>query len=188
MKLVKIFKLLSLIFLLMGLLLFFKPAYFYAKSYFVKFILSGNWEHYKNKGFINNNLFDVIPSGKIIIPEIGLENIVLEGASQSTLAYGLGLFDNDVAIHQSRYNVVISGHRDTHFNKLKNIKIGQSIVLEHVEGKSEYVVNDIFLVDPTEISFLDKNNLNTLTLITCYPFNYIGDAPLRMIVIGKLIL
>ena len=127
--------------------------------------------------FIKNNLFDIIPSGKITIPEIGLENIVLEGADQRTLAYGLGLFDNDVDIHQKRYNIVISGHRDTHFKKLKNIRKGDKIVLEHTEGKSEYIVDDIILIDPTEIRFLEKNNFNRLTLITWFARKNSGDVP-----------
>ena len=46
--------------------------------------------------------------------------------------------------------------------------------------------SDIVLVEPSEITYLEKNNFNTLTLITCFPFNYVGNAPLRMIVIGKL--
>ena len=187
MKLVKIFRLLSLLFLLIGLLLFIKPTYFYVKSYIVQFILNADWNYYKDNGTIKNNFLNVIPSGKIIIPKIELENIVLKGSDQNTLSYGLGLVENGVAVHQNRYNIVISGHRDTHFNKLKNIKKGYRIILEHIEGKSEYIVDNIILVDPFEIQFLEKNNFNTLTLVTCYPFNYVGDAPLRMIVIGKLI-
>ena len=81
---------------------------------------------------------------------------------------------------------MISGHRDTQFNKLKSVNKGHRIILEHIEGKSEYIVDNIILVDPSEITYLEKNNFNTLTLITCYPFNYVGAAPLRMIVVGKL--
>ena len=186
MKLVKIFRLLSLLFLLTGLLLFVKPTYFYIKSYLVQFILNENWNYYKDNGVIKNNFLDVILSGKIIIPEIGLDNIVLKGADQNTLSYGLGLVDNGVAIHEDRYNIVISGHRDTQFNKLKSVNKGHRIILEHIEGKTEYIVENIVLVDPSEITYLEKNNFNTLTLITCYPFNYVGAAPLRMIVVGKL--
>jgi len=186
MKLIKIFRLLSLLFLLIGLLLFVKPAYFYVKSYLVQIILNENWDYYKDNGIVKYNFLDVIISGKIIIPEIGLDNIVLKGADQNTLSYGLGLVDNDVNLYQNKYNIVISGHRDTHFNKLKSINKGDKVILEHIEGKSEYIVDDIVLVDPSEIEYLEKNKFNMLTLITCYPFNYIGDAPLRMIVIGKL--
>jgi len=186
MKLVKIFRHLSLLFLLIGLLLFVKPTYFYLKSYFVEFILNKNWDYYKDNGIIKNNFLDVVPSGKIIISKIGIDNIILKGGDRNTLSYGLGLVDNGVDLHQNKYNIVIAGHRDTHFNKLKSVNKGDSIVIEHIEGKSEYIVSDIVLVEPSEITYLEKNNFNTLTLITCFPFNYVGNAPLRMIVIGKL--
>ena len=187
MQLIKIFRFISVLFLLIGLLLFIKPAYFYIKSYLVQIVLDENWDYYKDNGILKNNFLDVVISGKIIIPKIGIDNIVLKGADQNTLSYGLGLLDNGVSLYQNKYNIVISGHRDTHFKKLESVKKGHRIILEHIEGKSEYIVDDIILVNPSEIEYLEKNKFNMLTLITCYPFNYIGDAPLRMIVIGKLI-
>ena len=59
----------------------------------------------------------------IIISKIGIDNIILKGGDQNTLSYGLGLVDNGVDLHQNKYNIVIAGHRDTHFNKLKSVNI-----------------------------------------------------------------
>ena len=123
-----------------------------------------------------------------MIPDIGLSSIVLDGANERTLSYGLGQVKNGSEIHENRHNIVISGHRDSHFRKLRDIRVGDKIVIEHIEGESKYVVDDIFLADPSEIEYIDKGRDQSLTLITCYPFDApIAGGPLRYIVTAKLI-
>ena len=188
MKRSRIFRLFALAILFTGILFTFKPIYFYVRLYLSEIILQNQWDEIKKGTKLKNNFLNLIPIGRIIIPGVNLDTIILDGSDERILSYGLGKVSNGSKIHEKRNNIVISGHRDTHFKKLKAINIGDKIILEHLEGESKYAVNDIFLVDPDEISYIEKNKNNTLTLITCFPFNYIGAAPLRMIVVGKLIL
>ena len=188
MKQSRIFRLFAFALLFSGILFTSKPIYFYVRLYLSEIILMNHWNEIKKGDKIKNNFLNLIPIGRIIIPDVNLDTIVLDGSDERILSYGLGKVQNGSKIHEKRNNIVISGHRDTHFKKLKAINIGDKITLEHLEGESKYAVDDIFLVDPDETNYIEKNKNNTLTLITCFPFDYIGSAPLRMIVVGKIIL
>jgi sortase A len=79
-------------------------------------------------------------------------------------------------------NSAIAAHRDRHFRPLKNIRVGDEVRMRTTRGDITYRVRNIKVVTPDDLSVLRPQAADTLTLITCYPFNYIGSAPKRYIV------
>ena len=79
-------------------------------------------------------------------------------------------------------NAAFAGHRDTFFRGLRNVRGGDRIVVTTPDGIFTYIVRDTRVVRPTDLTALDPTSQPTLTLVTCYPFDYIGLAPKRFIV------
>ena len=79
-------------------------------------------------------------------------------------------------------NLGIAGHRDSFFRPLKDIEVGDTLELETFDGTEAYRVSSIEIVDPTALHVLGPSNTRTVTLVTCYPFYYVGNAPQRFIV------
>lgn len=180
-------KLIAVIFFLVGAILIIRPSYYYINGYCVKYILNNVWCNYKKN---NSKLIEILnlkPIGRLIIEDINLNCIIIENINDRTLHYGLGKLSDGVKLYQSNKNIIIAGHRDSYFNKLKKINLGDEIILEHIEGKSKYLVELIKIVNPNNVECLSDYNFNKITLITCYPFQYIGSAPLRYVVQGKFI-
>lgn len=129
---------------------------------------------------------DTWPISRLDVPGLGIDRIVLAGASGSSLAFGPGhLFGSPLPGQQG--NTVIAGHRDTHFRFLKDIQPGELIQLQSVGGKMiVYEVSETIIVDEKQAEYLANTSENTLTLITCYPFDAIRPGgPLRYLVIAK---
>ena len=129
---------------------------------------------------------DTWPISRLDVPGLGIDRIVLAGASGSSLAFGPGhLFGSSLPGQQG--NTVIAGHRDTHFRFLKDIQRGELIQLQSLTGKMiQYKVSEIIIVDEKQTEYLANTSENTLTLITCYPFDAIRPGgPLRYLVIAK---
>jgi len=119
--------------------------------------------------------------GQIEIPNIGLKAVILEGASRKTLAAAVGHVPG-TALPGSKGNVALAGHRDTFFRGLQDIRPGDRIQVVTLEGSFEYRVQDCHVVGPRDTSVLQDTPEPALTLITCYPFHYVGPAPERFIV------
>ena len=83
-------------------------------------------------------------------------------------------------------NIAVAAHRDGFFRGLKDIKIGDQIELTTLEGQQTFVVSKLDIVDPFQVSVLDPTDEPVLTLITCYPFYFVGSAPERFIVRATL--
>ncbi len=126
--------------------------------------------------------------GRIDIPRLDLSAVVFEGTSDSTLERGVGHMSGSAAPGQ-RGNLVLAGHRDTFFRELRNIRRGDEVNILGPQGEFEYQVESTAIVEPDQTEVLKPSKDATLTLITCYPFHYIGSAPERFIVraikIGK---
>ena len=84
-------------------------------------------------------------------------------------------------------NIAIAGHRDGFFRKLKDVEAGMSISLLSASGRQEYEVSSLKVVDPLDVSVLSPEGDPRITLITCYPFYYVGPAPDRFIVTARLV-
>ena len=123
--------------------------------------------------------------GRVAIPRLGLSDIVFEGTDEAVLHRGVGHLTGSALPGQGRGNVVLAGHRDSFFRDLRNIRQGDFIDVTTAFGTRRYAVESTKVVDPTEISVEAPTPTPTLTLITCYPFNYIGNAPQRFIIRGE---
>jgi sortase A len=119
--------------------------------------------------------------GLLEIPRLGLSTPILSGEDEQTLKLGAGHL-RDTPSPWEEGNSAVAGHRDGVFRPLRNIRVGDRIVLKTRKGNLAYVVADTFVVTPDNLSVLDPTETSVLTLITCYPFNYVGPAPKRFIV------
>ena len=121
------------------------------------------------------------PIGSIEIPRLGLSSLVLEGDDAAALLLGVGhLSDTPLPWHHG--NTVLAAHRDTFFRPLAHIRKGDVIRFSTADAALEYVVKELKVVEPTAVEVLEPTSAATLTLITCFPFDYIGPAPQRFIV------
>jgi sortase A len=119
--------------------------------------------------------------GRIDIPRLDLSAVVFEGTSDDTLARGVGHWRGSAGPGE-RGNLVLAGHRDTFFRELRNIREGDAVNIMGPQGEFEYQVESTAIVEPDQTEVLKPSDDATLTLITCYPFRYIGNAPERFIV------
>lgn len=121
------------------------------------------------------------PLAVLRISRIHVEAPVLEGSDDITLNRGVGHIKGTAYFGQNG-NIGIAGHRDGFFRGLKDIKIGDHIDLEEPGRHETYVVDHLEIVDPSNVRVLRSGSKPSLTLVTCYPFYYIGSAPQRFIV------
>jgi sortase A len=121
------------------------------------------------------------PLAVLRIPSIRLEVPVLEGTGRVTLDRGVGHIERTARPGEDG-NSGIAGHRDGFFRGLKDIGPGDAIELETLRGREAYRVDRIWIVDPTDVSVLEPTPTRSLTLVTCYPFYFVGSAPQRYIV------
>jgi sortase A len=121
------------------------------------------------------------PIAVLRIPKLRLEVPVLEGTDDLSLNRGVGWIDG-TARPGERGNLGIAGHRDGFFRGLKDIGTGDTMTLETLAGSEDYVVDGIRIVNPEDTFVLDATAEPVLTLVTCYPFYFVGDAPQRYIV------
>jgi sortase A len=118
-------------------------------------------------------------------PVIGLSATVLEGADDKTLMRAAGHVE-ETAFPGDAGNTVIAGHRDTVFRPVRNLHVGDALVLTTSEYVYRYRITATRIVDPDEVDVLEPTNHRALTLVTCYPFTFIGRAPRRFIVRADL--
>lgn len=121
---------------------------------------------------------------KLSIPRIGLEDIVLEGASQRSLLLGPAHLTG-TAEPGTVGNAVIAGHRDTFFRSIHTLRYGDDVYVLRGGHVFHYRVRARKIVEPGDLAVLHSTPDSQLTLITCYPTHAIGPAPLRLVVIAK---
>jgi sortase A len=122
---------------------------------------------------------DVI--GEIQVPRLGLSVMVVQGVSPASLRRAVGHL-SDSALPGEWGNVALAGHRDTFFRPLSDIRLGDEIRFQTADHSFEYVVESIEVVAPTDIRVLEPSTGHDLTLLTCFPFHYVGPAPERFVV------
>jgi sortase A len=119
--------------------------------------------------------------GRLEIPRLSLSAIVVEGIDRTTLRRGIGHIPG-TALPGEAGNVGLSGHRDTFFRPLKDLRIQDEIRFSTLKGDFSYQVESLTVVGPGDVGVLAPSGENVLTLVTCYPFFYIGAAPQRFVV------
>jgi sortase A len=121
------------------------------------------------------------PLGRIEISSVGLTAMVLEGADEGTLRRAVGHI-RGTPLPGQQGNVALAGHRDTFFRGLRKIRVNDEITLTTLSGSYRYRVDSTKVVKPEETEVLEDDGDDILTLVTCYPFNFVGLAPSRFIV------
>lgn len=119
--------------------------------------------------------------GRIEIPRLQVSAMVREGVDNRTLRRAVGHVPG-TAIPGDEGNVALAAHRDTFFRGLRDVKKNDHIVVETLDARYEYEVDSLRIVKPKDVSVLKPTKNPTLTLVTCYPFYYVGSAPDRFIV------
>lgn len=119
--------------------------------------------------------------GRLEVPRLHLSVMVIEGDDDATLARAAGHLP-DTALPWETGNAVIAGHRDTFFRPLKNVRAGDEIRVTTARGTFDYHVTSTEIVAPSDVSVLAPSPTPSLTLVTCYPFVYVGRAPRRFII------
>lgn len=123
--------------------------------------------------------------GTITIPSIHKTSNIFEGTDTASLAKGVGHFVQSV-MPGATDNSVLAGHRDTVFAHLGQVKIGSTVLVTTQQGNFSYLVTKIRIVGKDDRTVIVPTPIATLTLSTCYPFIFFGDAPKRYIVVAEL--
>ncbi|RZT22670.1 MULTISPECIES: class D sortase [Fictibacillus] len=123
--------------------------------------------------------------GKLIIPKLGASLPIVHGTDEKELEKGVGHFSKSVLPGEDD-NSILSGHRDTVFRKLGEVGKGDLLVVETKAGKFTYKVKNVRIVDKDDRTVIVPKPRATLTVSTCYPFDYIGDSPERYILVAHL--
>jgi LPXTG-site transpeptidase (sortase) family protein len=124
--------------------------------------------------------------GRLEAPSVKMSTAVLEGSDDATLSRGAGHIE-DTPYPGEAGNVGIAGHRDTVFRPLRNIHVGDALDLTTTDRVYRYKISKTLIVGPDDVYVLDPTKSPTLTLVTCYPFEYVGHAPRRFIVQAELV-
>jgi sortase A len=121
-----------------------------------------------------------IPEAVLRIPSLKLVVPVFEGTSEENLNRGAGRIEGTAHIGESG-NIGIAAHRDGFFRVLKDVRVGDVLQLERLDAMETYRIVATSIVDPSDVSVLSATP-NAVTLVTCYPFYFVGSAPQRFIV------
>jgi sortase A len=143
------------------------------------------WSIQRTKSYQANPGKPVESLAVLRIPALHLEVPVLEGTDEVTLNRAVGRIAGTSLPGQGG-NIGIAGHRDGFFRGLKDISAGDAIELVRTSGTDVYVVDRIRITDPADVSVLQPRTKHSLTLVTCYPFYFVGPAPSRYIVEASL--
>jgi sortase A len=122
------------------------------------------------------------PEAVLRIPTLKLEVPVYEGTSEETLNRGAGRIAGTASVDSTAGNLGIAAHRDGFFRPLKDIAVGDALFIDTRRATRQYRVTRLDIVDPSDTGVLADTSGATVTLVTCYPFYFVGSAPKRFIV------
>ena len=126
-----------------------------------------------------------VPLGVLEIDKLGIRVPVYDGTDDLTLNRGVGRIIGTARLGETG-NTGIAGHRDGFFRGLKDISVGDEIDLTTTAAKVTYIVDQIEIVSPADVRVLQPRPAPSITLVTCFPFYFVGDAPKRFIVHASL--
>jgi len=125
--------------------------------------------------------------GRVDIPRLKLSATVAEGDDEKTLGRAVGhLPDTPLPWHR-RGNVALAAHRDGLFRRLEKIRVEDDVRVVTAKGEYHYLVTKTHIVDPEDVWVIAPTDTPTVTLITCYPFSFVGNAPRRFVVHAELV-
>ncbi len=124
--------------------------------------------------------------GRIEIPRVGVSAVIGSGIDAQTLSHAVGHIPG-TALPGTTGNIGLAGHRDSYFRGLRRLTLTDRIDIATPDGLYTYAVDSIQIVDPERGDLLSPTAVETLTLVTCYPFSYVGNAPKRFVVKARRI-
>ena len=119
--------------------------------------------------------------GRLEIPRLKMSVMVVDGDDEKTLRTAAGHLP-DTPLPWEFGNSAVAGHRDGLFRPLRSVRVTDRMRLTTPHGNFQYAVSNIRIIEPNDLSVLVTKGQSSLTLITCYPFNFVGQAPKRFIV------
>jgi sortase A len=163
-------------------------AWIYVKAQLAQVLLQQAWA----STLIENQVVkpwpwaDTWPIARLIVPSLGIDQIVLEGAYERTLAFGPAHVESRTGL-EDQSAIILTGHRDTHFRFLERLQRGDVVALQDRGGKwIHFTVKDLQIVDFRTASIHTDGDETQLVLVTCYPFNAITPGgPLRYVVTAE---
>ncbi|MEM7281202.1 MAG: class GN sortase [Pseudomonadota bacterium] len=180
-------KWLALVFLCLGVTQLLEGTYLVAKAQVAQVLMQWSWQ----KGLAGEPTppwpwADTHPVARLLVEDHDVDQIVLAGASGRNLAFGPGHLLASARLGENG-NLVVAGHRDTHFSFLQDVQLGAEVQLKWIDGQQRtYEILHAQVVD-SRLAHLDLSvTEETLTLVTCYPFDALTPrGPLRYIVVAK---
>ena len=164
-------------------------AYLEAKATLAQALLRGAWSRSVAKGIEVRPWpwADTWPVARLSVPRLGVDQIVLAGAAGRTLAFGPGL-STAAAMPGDEGNTVISGHRDTHFGFLRELRVGDRVWIATPQGRYAYAIQALDVVDARTTRLAGAGEGASLSLVTCYPFDaVVPGGPLRYVASARLV-
>jgi sortase A len=130
-----------------------------------------------------DNLADVVgrPVGRLLIPSLDVEVPVFPESNELAFTLGAGIIPGTGNL-ETDGNIGVASHRDGHFRHLKNVAIGDLLLVKTANRLRHFRVVETRIVEPSDTWVLDRGDTPAITLVTCYPFHYVGSAPQRYIV------
>ena len=125
--------------------------------------------------------------GRVEIPRLKLSAAVAEGDDDNTLGKAVGHLPDTPLPWQRHGNVALAAHRDGLFRRLEGIRLHDDIRVVTPRGEFHYRVTKTHIVDPDDVWVIAPTDVPSITLITCYPFSFVGNAPRRFIVKAELV-
>lgn len=122
------------------------------------------------------------PLGRIEIPRVGVSAVILDGVEEQTLRLGVGHLPGSAYPGASRGRIVLAAHRDTFFRNLRSVRAGDTVRLLAPGFTAVYLIERTEIVKPWQTEVVRADDDDVLTLLTCFPFNYVGEAPDRFVV------
>ena len=184
----KMVRILTMIIALVGACLTGRALYLHAKAELAGSLIRRAWEQSVRTGKPHPPWAwaDTHPIGRLRIPRLGYDEIVLEGATPRTLAFGPARLMSGAAMGEAG-NLVLAGHRTSWFRSLEGIEQGDTIEIDSLDTQGElqqqiYRVDMVRVTTPEDVSLLTPTLEDSLTLITCYPFGRSPRSPHRFVV------
>ncbi len=176
----------QLFFFLTGLTALLLAAFVYAEMPIYQFFANSRLARMqKDEGGRNRSLSPGSLIGRVQVSRIGLSTVLLEGTGSRNLRLAAGHIPG-TALPGEPGNVGIAGHRDTFFRSLQKIRDNDIITLTTPRGPYRYKVDTVEIVEPDDVDVLDGfSSERRLTLVTCYPFRWVGSAPHRFVVSAR---
>jgi sortase A len=143
-----------------------------------------DWSRERVEKYESSRALGALAMGRLEIPTANVSVMVLDGTDDLTLDRAVGRIEGTARPDETG-NFGIAGHRDGFFRGLQHVEVGDEMSFASLDGLARYQIDAIEIVEPSAVEVLDPTAEASITLVTCYPFYYVGSAPKRYIVKGR---